>query len=75
MANWAQWPLALGLGPISMPDSNRSTGYLCLCIIQMRPSLFQGQLGPGPLALWPRATAAKSTIPSKEPDPSPRTSP
>ena len=47
MANRAQGPLAMGQGPISVPDSKRSTGYLCLCILQMRPSLFQGQLGPG----------------------------
>ena len=55
MANWAQGPLALGPGPISVPDSKRSTGYLCLCILQMRRSLFNGQLGPGALGPGPRA--------------------
>ena len=28
MANWAQGPLALGPGPISVLDSKRSTAYL-----------------------------------------------
>ena len=55
MANWAQGPLALGPGPISVFDSTRSTAYLCLCILPMRRSLFNGQLGPGALGPGPRA--------------------
>ena len=47
MANWAQVPLALGPGPISVLDSKRSIACLCLCILPMRWSLFNGQLGPG----------------------------
>ena len=42
-------------GPISMPDPVPSTGYLCLCILQMRWSLFNGQLGPVALGPGPRA--------------------
>ena len=37
----------------SVPDSNRSTGYLCLCILPMRRSLINGQLGPGALGPGP----------------------
>ena len=53
MANWAQGHLALGPGPISLFDSTRSTAYLCLCILPMRRSLFNGQLGPGAQGPYP----------------------
>ena len=32
-----------------MLEYRRSTAYLCLCILPMRRSLFNGQLGPGAL--------------------------
>ena len=51
MANWAQGPLALGPGTLSVPDCKRSTGYLCLCILPMRrspgKSQKKGQEGQG----------------------------
>ena len=46
MANWAQ-------GPFSVHDCKRSTAYLCLCILPMRRSLFNGQLGPGAIGPGP----------------------
>ena len=60
MANWALGPLALG--PISVPDSKRSTAYLCLCILPMRRSLFNGQLGPGALGPGPMAQYPSPTL-------------
>ena len=57
MANWAQGPLALGAGPSFVENYTRQPGYLCMCILPMRRSLFNGQLGPGALGPGPSYVA------------------